>query len=266
MKKIALLVLVFISTIVLIAKFSVTPLSVILGVKERAGVRITSKPDGASVFINDAYAGKTPYEDGNLDVAEIKVSMQSQEGNWDGRVGLKNGTLTVINRELSPDQATASGEILTLEKGQGVTVISSPTDADIEVDGKNMGKSPSLVNVSTGEHTFVLSKANYLKRSIQAAVPADFNLTLSVDLALSEADLTNISTEPQTAAAILVVKPTPTGFLRIREKPTINSGEVARVKPNDELTLIENLGDWYRVKLQNGKEGYVSASYVEKKS
>jgi hypothetical protein len=265
MKKIILLILVFISLVILIARFSATPLSVILGVKERAGIRVLSKPEGALVYINDAYAGKTPYEDSNLEVLEYKISIQSDNGNWDGRVKLKTGTLTVINRELSPDQATSSGEILTLEKGQGVTVISSPSEADIEVDGKIYGKTPTLVNITSGEHTFVLSRANYLKRSIKAVVPEDFNLTLNVDLSLSEADLTNIPTEPQTQTTILIVKATPTGFLRVREKPTINSAEVVRLKPKDEVSLIEDLGDWYRIRLQNGKEGYVSAAYVDKK-
>lgn len=266
MKKIILLSLVFLSVIILVIRFSAEPISVILGIKERAGIRISSKPDGAKVFINDAYAGKTPFSDDSLDVSEYKIKVQSQDALWEGRVKLKAGTLTVVNRELSSDPATASGELLTLEKGQGVTVLSSPTEADVEVDGKSYGKTPVLINIEQGEHTFILNRANYLKRSIKASVPPDYNLTLSVDLALSEADLTNVATEPTTSTPKVIVKNTPTGFLRVREKPSISAKEIAQVKPKDELVLLEETDGWFRVRLADGKEGYISATYADKKN
>jgi hypothetical protein len=186
-------------------------------------------------------------------------------GKWEGRIKLKDGTLTVVNRELANDVASASGEVLTLEKGQGVTLLSTPNEAEVEIDGKNYGKTSTLANIPPGQHTFVLSKSGYLKRSIKADVPENFNLTLNVDLALTEADLTDVNTPTITITPKLVVKNTPTGFLRVREKPNLNSKEVAQVKPNDELTLLEEVSTWYRVRLDDGTEGYVSSTYVNKK-
>src|SRR5690606_10473509 len=106
-----------------------------------------------------------------------------------------------------------------------------PADADIEVDGKFYGKTPTTVDVEPGEHSFALSKQGFLKRSIRAYVPEKYNLTVSVDLALSEADLTNITAPPITETPKVKVKSTPTGFLRVRDKPSTSGKEIGRVSP-----------------------------------
>jgi hypothetical protein len=266
MKKALLLCVIFISLTLLVARFSTLVMTRVLGVKERAGIRVLSKPEGADVIINGQVLGKTPFENNNMDVASFDVKILGIEGSWDGQVELKSGTLAVINRELAKEQASASGEVLTLEKGEGVTVISSPSAVDVEVDGKSYGQTPILVNVSPGEHTFILSKANFLKRSIKAIIPTGFNLTLNVDLALSEADLTAVATPVLTMTPKVVIIKTPTGFLRVREKASIGSKEIGRVKTGDELTLLEELTGWFRIRMSDGKEGYISSTYAQKKS
>ncbi len=88
---------------------------------------------------------------------------------------------------------------------------------------------------------------------------------LNVDLALSEADLTQLSAPVISETPKVVVKDTPTGFLRVREKAAVTSQELAKVAPGDELVLLEELDEWVRIRLSNGTEGYVSSTYVEKK-
>jgi uncharacterized protein YgiM (DUF1202 family) len=110
----------------------------------------------------------------------------------------------------------------------------------------------------------VLSHQNYLNRSIKASIPEGFNLNLLVDLSLTEADLTG-STIPTTQTPKVIVKATPTGFLRMRDKPNLNGLEVARLKPGEELVLLEDAGTWDKVRTSDGKEGYVSSIYVTKK-
>ncbi len=177
---------------------------------------------------------------------------------------LNGSTLTVINRELSSIPQGAAGEVLTLEKGQGVVVLSYPDQAQIEVDGKIYEKTPVSVDIPAGEHSFTVSKGNYLKRSIKASIPQGYALTLSVDLALSEPDLTQVTASVITTTPKVIVKNTPTGFLRVREQATTSSKEVARVAPGDELILIEEMGNWSKVRLEDGKEGFVSNTYVDK--
>lgn len=266
MKKFLVWILIIISLATLLLRFSDKVAEIVLGLKQTSGISVLSTPSGALVFLNEKQVGKTPYEDKGLEVGDHVVRLEKEQASWQGRVKLTSGTVTVINRDLAEDEASSAGEILNLDRGKGLTIISSPTDADIEIDGKAYGKTPVTLNIGAGERTILVSHANYLKRSIKANLPENFNLTVSVDLALSEADLTTITTPVITQTPIVSVKQTPTGFLRVRDKPSLNGKEIAQVKPGDMLIFLEEQGAWDRVRLSDGTEGFVSSSYVEKKN
>lgn len=264
MKKTLLLILVLFSLLVLIVRFSGKAAEVILNIKPKSGISVMSEPRDAKVFLNNQEVGKTPYEDQSLEPKEYLVKIEKDGMVWQGKVKLKTQTLTVVNRELSSDQGFGAGEILTLDKGKGLTVVSNPSGAEIEVDGKPYGTTPLSVDIPPGEHSISFHHPNYLKRDIKALIPSNFNLTVSVDLLLSEADLTTIPTPPIKETPQLLVLETPTGFLRVRDKPSTLSKEVTRVKPGDTLILLEELPSWYRVRLPDDTEGYVSSAYVSK--
>ena len=266
MKKFLLWILVFISISVLLIRYSSKLAEVFLGIKQISGISILSVPDLATVFLDEKEVGKTPYEDKNLEVRQYNVRLEKDGATWQGKVKLTSRTLTIINRDLAKDQASSSGEILTLDRGRGMTVISNPSEADVEIDGKSEGKTPININLPSGEHTILISHSNYLKRSIRANLPDDFNLTVSVDLALSEADLTAVSTPVITQTPEVLVKQTPTGFLRVRDKASLQGKEINRVNAGETLILLEELAGWDRVRLANGTEGFVSSIYVEKRN
>lgn len=266
MKKTLVWVLILISLMALLLRFSSKIAATFLGVKPTSGLSVLSQPQDATVFLDNQEVGKTPYEDKNLEAREYTVKLQKDNASWEKKVKLNAGTVTVVNRDIASDSASSAGEVLTLEEGRGLTIISSPSESDVEIDGKSAGKTPFTANLDAGEHTVLVSHPNYLKRSIRANLPSDFNLTLSVDLALSEADLTVISTPVITQTPQVVVKQTPTGFLRVRDKSHLNGKELAQVKPGDILILLEEQGAWDRVRLSDGTEGFVSSSYVEKKN
>lgn len=271
MKKTVFLFLLLISVLVLVIRFGGSQFKGLLGFSDKSGISVLSVPEAAQVFLDNKEVGITPFEDKNLEAKNYLLKIQKNNLSWQGKVNLNPGTVTVVNRELALDIASSSGEVLTLEKGRGVTIISSPTGADIEVDGKNIGKTPVTVNIDTGEHTFNISHSNYLKRSIRAKLPANYNLILTSDLALSEADLPAsrgepmITAPPVTQTPQITIKNTPTGFLRVRDKASLNGKEITQVKPGDTLFLLEELGSWDRVRLSNGTEGFVSSGYVSKK-
>ncbi len=267
MKKTVFVILVFIGALILLIRFGVTPLIGALGFNQKAGVKVTSIPADISVSINGKEMGKTPYENKDLRPGEYLVKLSSDIGKWEGKVKIQRGTLAVINRELGENIASSSGETLTLAKGKGVTITSQPDGAMVQVDGKDYGKTPlAITDLTIGEHTFLLSHDSYLKRSIRAYIPEKLGLFISVDLSLTEVDLATIPSTPQTQQVEVVVKQTPTGFLRVREKPSTQSTELTRVNTGDTLTVLEELPSWYKVKLEGGVEGYVSATYVTKKT
>lgn len=265
MKKTILFALFFISLSIIISRVAIKPVSELLGYKVKSGVKITSLP-GGTVFINDKEVGKTPFQDENLSPGNYSVKITGSNELWQGDVLLTKGTVTVINRELAESIASASGEVLTLTPGSGMVVTSSPNGADLEIDGQSYGRTPLSINaIKPGEHVFILTHDNYLKRSIRALLPEKLSLHLDVDLAITEADLSSQqSPSPIVQIAKVTVVSTPTGFLRVRDRPSLQGLEVAKVYTGDKLTLIEDLTSWIKVRLDSGIEGYVSSSYIQK--
>lgn len=266
MKKTALFILIILSIVVLILRFSPKIGQLVFNIKPKSGISVLSLPTEAQVFLDGKEMGQTPYDNQNLEPKEYLVKIQKGDQNWQGKVQLTAQTLAVVNRELASDSAFGAGEVLTLEKGKGLTIVSNPAGAEIEIDGKGYGTTPSYLNIPSGEHNISLSHANYLKRNIRAKLPDNFNLKISVDLSLSEADLTTIATPPIRTTPELKVLDTPTGFLRVRDKPSTAGKEIARVGTGTTLILLEELQGWDRVRLADGKEGYVASQYVEKQT
>lgn len=265
MKKVIIWILVILSLAALLVRFSNPIEEIVFGIRAKSGISVLSTPDGATVSIDEKEVGKTPYDNKDLSVKEILLKIEKDKLHWQGKVSLGAGVVTVVNRDLAKDSSSSAGEVLNLKRGKGMTVISNPSEADVEVDGKSYGKTPVSFEIDSGEHILVLTHANYLKRSIKAILPEGFNLTISTGLAISEADLTLIATPVITQTPEVIVKATPTGFLRVRDKPSTAGKEIAQVKPGDKLILLEEESSWDRVRLSDGTEGYVSSSYVEKK-
>lgn len=264
MKRFFIWFLLLISLAALLLRYSNKMAELFLGVKQTAGISIFSEPSEASIFLDDKEIGKTPLEDKNLEVRDYFIRVEKGKASWQGKVKLTGGTVTIINRDLAEDPSQSAGEILKLDKGSGITVISNPESAEVEVDGKAYGKTPLTISLASGEHNLLVSHPNFLKRSIKARLPDQFNLIIHADLALSEADLTTISTPVIKETVEVLVKSTPTGFLRVRDKPSLNGEEIAQVKPKDKVILLEELGEWNRVRLPDNTEGYVASTYVEK--
>lgn len=266
MKKAVVLVLTVISALLLLTRLIDFGIQSLVGAQKVRGLNVLSMPAGATVYLDDAEVGKTPFEDKNLSSGEHSLKVEKNGFSWQGKVKLNLGTVTVVNRDLGKDSSSSSGETLMLERGSGLTVISSPDGASVEINGKAYGSSPVSIKLPSGEYLLTLSKPNYLVRGIRAYLPEGYKLIVSADLALSEADLTVVQTPTITQTPEVEVKETPTGFLRVRDKPSLAGKEIAQVKPGDTLILLEELSGWYRVRLSDGSEGYVSSSYAEKKN
>lgn len=271
MRKVLIILLVFISLVGMVIWYGARPLLNLSGVHGRAGLRIESSPK-SKVSINGKESGSTPYQNENLSAGEYLISLEVSEStasskpSWSGYVRLNPGTLSVVNRELNEQKSAQSGEVITLDQGRGATITSTPPGADVMIDGKFLGRTPlSLSSLGSGEHQFLISKENFLKRSIRSTIVDDFNLNLSVDLAIAEADLTKLPVIPVSSSAEVIVKQTPTGFLNVRSSASTNGKIVAKVNPGDTLVLLEELPNWDRIRTADGKEGYVASSFVEKK-
>lgn len=275
MRRVLVILLLFLSIIALILRFGYQPFTESLGIKPRSGLRVEANLP-SKVILGEKDLGTTPLMSENLVEGEYLITLIPTEttpdatasaSSWKGYVRLNGGTLSIVNRDLGTDEMSSSGEVITLEKGEGITVVSTPSGAEVKLDGQNVGRTPiSLSKITAGEHQLMVSKDTYIARSSRVNIVDGYNLTWTVDLARSETDLTTLPTLPTITTNELVVKATPTGFLRLRASASTASREVGRVNTGEILTLIEELPNWYKVKTSAGTEGYVSSIYVEKKS
>ncbi|MEK9146920.1 MAG: PEGA domain-containing protein, partial [Patescibacteria group bacterium] len=89
----------------------------VIGTNKPAALQITSTPE-ASVFLDGKHIGKTPYSSDQLRAREYLVKIAAGEATYVEKVSLREGTLTVINRELNNNFLAQSGEVLWLESGK----------------------------------------------------------------------------------------------------------------------------------------------------
>ena len=235
-----------------------------LGATRPAALQITSTPQ-ASVFLDGKHVGKSPFFSDQLKNREYLVKITSGEATHSEKITLSEGTLTVVNWELNNNFLAQSGEILSLEPGEkGLFVISMPQEADLEVDGKFIGKTPTKIeDIEDGEHKITLKSPGYLDREFVVKTSKDYQLVADVTLASEIAKGVAEAPAPLPELEKVEVLNTPLGFLRVRRDSSLSSPEVGRVQTGDELEIIQETEDWIQIKFE-GKQGWVSAQYVEK--
>lgn len=236
-----------------------------IGTNKPAALQITSTPE-ASVFLDGKHIGKTPYSSNQLKAREYLVKLSAGEATYAEKVSLREGTLTVINRELNNNFLAQSGEVLWLESGKsGLFISSMPAGADVVLDGTLIGQTPLLFKeVAEGDHKVTLTKAGYLQREFAIKTTGNYQLVADVTLASEIAKEGKLPAAPSPRPVAKVrVERTPQGFLRVRKEASLNSPEIGRVKTGDELEVLQETKDWVKIQFA-GKQGWVASQYVKK--
>lgn len=230
-------------------------------------LQVFSNPE-AQVFLDDREVGKTPYNSNNVSKNDINLRLVASSAAWVGAVKLTPGTVSIVSRDLSENPLFGAGEIITLEPGRGIFVISIPDGAEVEVDGKKIGQTPILKeDILPGDHRVVVSKEDHISRAVKVTSHKNFKLVLSVQLSLTQEKFAKLS--GTTASASLVAKQakildTPTGFLRVRDKPTLVGAEIGKVNAGDSFAFLEEQPGWVKIRIPNPPiDGWVSSQYVK---
>lgn len=130
-------------------------------------ITINTLPD-ASIYLNGNYVGKGSYND-NLDFGNYNVKVTSS-GYHD-----KSQTFSITSGEkkeinLTPDKIYGS-----------IKVSSSPSGADVYIDGQNKGKTPLTIgNLLPGNHTLELRKSSFV--NVNKTISIIGNETISSDV------------------------------------------------------------------------------------
>ena len=236
----------------------------IVGTSKPAALQVTSTPE-ASVFLDGKHLGKTPFYSDQLRAGEYTLKVTVSEASYVDKISLTAGTLTVVNRELANNFLAQSGETLWLDSGKrGLFVSSLPSEADIMVDGRLIGKTPFLLEkIEEGEHKIALIKGGFINREFAIKASSKYQVVADVTLASEIAKNPQPSPVPVLSVENVRILATPVGFLRVRREPSLSAPEIGRVKTGDELEVVQETKDWVKVKF-DGKFGWISSQYTKK--
>lgn len=234
---------------------------------EKSGVEIVSSPI-AKVYLNGKESGMTPYKNNALKPGKMEIKLEDEGNSWEREIKLENNVTTVVNWSL--DKNRNSGYILSMEKsGENGSILinSSPGGAMIFIDGEVKASSPAKIeNVGEGDKKISLSYPGYKNVNLIVKMVKNYQLIIDAKLEKEEkAKINNIVTPTpfKQMVAMVKIKETETGWLRVRNLPSSGGVEVGRVKPGESYELLDQNNDWYQIKFDNNN-GWISAKYAEK--
>jgi hypothetical protein len=250
----------------------------------KGALQVTSVPK-SSIYLENKLVGTTPFCACDLPqmlpVGDYSIKLIPIAGNfspYEEKITISKSTLTVVDKTFA-DNGSGDGSVISLaplsdKNGVEISIISLPDKANVFLDNNPVGITPLLLKqVSESDHDLRITKDGYKDKSIKIKTALGFKLNSLIYLGVN-ADLS--IPQATSAAALLIASPsasvsildTPTGFLRVRENNSINSLEIAQVKPGESYELIEEKDNWFKIKLNSptgeGKIGWISAQYAVK--
>jgi len=244
--------------------------------EKKAAISLDAYPP-ATVYINGQRAGSTPYENDKIEAGETTIKLVPEEGDlteaWERTIHLNANTQTFINWEFNSQPELSGGRVIYLEK-TGVAdkaellVSCQPDECAVSIDNQMRGFTPrNLEDVEEGEHRILVSAPGYKDVEIMARTLNNYRLVAKIDLIRQEEEtveqLTPTPTDEVELESKVKIKDTPTGWLRVRDGPGTSNQEITKVNPGDEFPYLKKESGWYKIEYEDGKEGWVSASYVE---
>jgi len=245
----------------------------------------------ASVFMDNVAVGKTPFED-KFKVGEYLLKL-IPEGNatdtasWQSKIKIYKNTKTYVNMELGSSDLSTSGEVFTsvrmttsVKAGYGeVMVETEPQGAIVYLDNDEKGVAPMKIeNILKGDHEISVFMPGFFRRTQKINIDPGYQVNAKFKLAIDqsqtpkieekktatdEASLKEESTDTKTNKQI-TIKETPTGWLRVREKPNIEASESAKVNPGDKFDILDEDSGWIKIEYEKNKTGWISGQYVDR--
>lgn len=253
--------------------------------KKEGRLHIESRP-GAAVFLDNVMKGNTPYtsshKEGDYMLKIVPDGVATQAASWQKKISILNGSLTYVDVQLESTDIGSWADVYWLTrlggftKASGLVVETEPSGALVYIDNDEKGVSPlTLENVTQGNHELSLFMPGFSRRSKKININPGFQLHAFVKLSLDPSQKSQYTIdEPvqlSTAAAsikepsnTILILETPTGWLRVRDEPTLAGSESARVNPGQRFELLEEQAGWFKILIDSEKEGWISSEYAKK--
>lgn len=172
-------------------RFTLTP------IQQYGSIEITSVPSGAYVYMDGVYKGRTPLTLTSVSAKSHIIELdRAGYYDWKSTVTVTPGVTRYVDARLTPLPSESTGAI---------DVVSYPAGADVFLDDKYQGKTPSagvytISNVAVGSHTLRVALSGY----------QDYITTVSVSAA----------TTSHVTAALQPGQPGTTGSIAVTSSPS----------------------------------------------
>ena len=241
-------------------------------------VSVISSPTEATVKLDNEEKGKTPISlndvnEGNHTIEISKTGYETQAIYLKFKRGFKLNVvadlfLLPIPESLESINYSDKIRIYNLALSEAAITVDSATWAKASAYyGKTRGK-PLGFNYFV-DYNGAVYDSNGLKVTLSPTLTVEGNIIIGY-LAQNKEDLSEKAKEalaifgnakPQELAEII---PTGVGWLRVRAEPTLDSSEVTKVNVGEKFSILEEKGNWIKIKINETTEGWVSATYVRK--
>ncbi len=258
-------------------------------------LRVDATP-AVSVFLDNKHIGRTPLKEkvtaGEYTIRLVAESTTGEFAPWQAKISVGPNLLTYVNAVLSESELSSAVDVLWLEKSVAgkpeLSIITNPDGASVVLDDVTKGITPLTVSdLAVGDHNLTVTSPGFLTRTMKVKLTAGYKLIASMKLALSAGGVpatteatpaATTSTTPTpslkpgssaTSSATpqkpyVVIKDTPTGFLRVRMEPSTAATEAGRVNPGEKYHLFNQQTGWYQISHDGTNKGWISAQYADK--
>jgi hypothetical protein len=253
--------------------------------KGKGALQVTAVPQ-AKVYLNNQLIGQTPLCKCELKdmiaTGDYTIKLVSIDGSFDSfeqKITISPKVLTVVDKTFGP-QGVSSGSIISLtpissKKDTQISTVTFPDLAEVFLDNNLEGQTPLLLKgITESDHELKLTKEGYKDKIIRVRTVLGYKLDTLIFLGINpdfaSASAAQISSPSAAVAATalpvakVLILQTPTGFLRVRDQASLNGAEIGQVKPGETYQLLDEQNSWYKIKLVNGKTGWVSSQYAQK--
>jgi hypothetical protein len=253
---------------------------------QKGALQVTASPQ-SKVYLNGSYLGQTPLckcqatdmiMPGDYTISLVPLDSSLQE--FQEKVTISEGVLTVVDRKFGQN-GQSEGSIISLTPLDSKTtaqleVISFPQDAHVSLDDQDIGMTPLFYrNPTESDHDLKISKEGYADKDIKIRTPLGYKLIvdayLSTDTTIPPTPtpvpspvVSQAPTSAPTGAKAVVILNTTTGYLWVREGPSISANQITQIKPGQTYVLISEVSGWDEITLPNGTTGWISAQYAKK--
>lgn len=247
----------------------------------KGALQVTSVPK-SRVYLDNKLIGNTPLCACDLaqmlSIGDYTIRLVPLEGSFqpfEEKISINKLTLTAVDRTFA-DNGSSDGSVISLsstsdKKDTEILVISFPNKVNVFLDSNPVGITPLLLKqVSESDHDLKLTSNGYKDKSVRIKTALGFRLSsvvflgINTDLSKPSVASAPASVTATSAPASVLILNTELGFLKVRESGSINSAEIARVKPGESYELMAEESNWFKIKFANDESGWISAQYAVK--